>query len=172
MVVVNYDPRWPARFEEERERIVGAIGGVVVAIEHIGSTSVLGLPADPTVDILAGIRRLDDARDCIEPLARIDFEYVPEYEAKIPDRRYFRKGPALRRTFHLHMVEFGGSFWDRHLFFRDYLRTHPEDAKRYGTLKRTLAERFGTDREGYTDAKTEFILSVLAKASDGRIKGP
>ena len=167
VVIVEYDPRWPALYEAEASAILGAIGHVIVALEHVGSTSVPGLGAKPIIDILAGVRILADAAQCVEPLRGLGYEYVPEYEAEIPDRRYFRKGPPAGRTHHLHLVEHGGEFWMRHLLFRDYLRAHPEAAQAYDRLKRELAARFGSDRDGYTDAKTEFVRSIEAKTRLG-----
>ena len=64
----------------------------------------------------------------------------------------------------MHMVEKGGEFWKRHLVFRDYLRTHPETSRQYCELKKKLASEYGSDREGYTEAKTSFIESIVAKA--------
>ena len=131
VIVIPYNARWPRLFEEEKGLILRQIGPQVLAIEHVGSTAVPGLASKPTLDILVGVRRLEDAKACVGPLADVGYEYVPEYEAEIPDRRYFHKGPAVARTHHLHMVEFGGAFWTRNLLFRDWLRTHPEDARRY-----------------------------------------
>ena len=167
VVIVDCDPRWPAMFEEEKVRILATIGPHVVAVEHIGSTAVPGLAAKPIIDILVGIRWLHDARLCIGPLAAIGYEYVPEYEDELPERRYFRKGPPGGRTHHVHMVEVMSDFWDRHLRFRDYLRAHPEEARRYDALKRKLAAKFGADREAYTNAKAEYVRSVEAKARSG-----
>ena len=82
----------------------------------------------------------------------------------MPERRYFRKPPdperQRRRDFHMHMVETTGEFWRRHLAFRDYLRGHPEACDEYAALKRRLAAEFGSDTEGYTEAKTEFITRI------------
>lgn len=165
VVVQDYDPEWPRLFEEEKATILGTIGHVVAAIEHVGSTAAPGLAAKPIIDILVGVRRLDDAQQCIAPLQRIGYEYVPEYEVSLPERRYFRKGSP--RTHHLHMVEVGSDFWERHLLFRNYLRTHPEAARAYEELKRDLAVRHGADREAYTEGKTPFIRAVedLARRS-------
>ena len=164
VAVVDYDPRWPGQFEEEKARILAAVGPRILAVEHIGSTAVPGLAAKPIIDILAGIRHLEDAMECVAPLAAIGYDYVPEFEAELPDRRYFWKGLREAHTHHVHLVEIGGTFWRRHLAFRDYLRTHPEDARRYAVLKRDLAAKFGADREGYTDAKTAFIRMIEATA--------
>ena len=83
----------------------------------------------------------------------------------MPERRYFNKGPQSNHR-HLHVVEVGSPFWLEHLLFRDYLRTHPETAAAYAALKRDLAAHFDRDREGYTDAKTEFIQSVVRAARE------
>ena len=109
----------------------------------------------------------------ITPLVQAGYECLGEYG--IPGRLYFRKrtdtpGLGLRhggvaRTHHLHMFPAGHAEWDRHIQFRDYLRVHPTVAREYQTLKRDLAARFSTDLEGYTDAKTEFIREIEARAA-------
>lgn len=171
VIIVDYDPDWPRRYGEERVLILETIGEYIASVEHIGSTSVPDLAAKPIIDIMAGLARLDDALHCVEPLSAVGYEYVPEYETQMPDRRYFRKGPERKRTHHLHMVELNGDFWTRHLLFRDYLRAHPEQIRAYADLKRVLAARYGRDREGYTNAKSEFVEGVLRTAIreiDGR----
>jgi GrpB-like predicted nucleotidyltransferase (UPF0157 family) len=167
--VMDYNPHWPKIFGKEKRQVLNAIGNKVVAIEHVGSTAVPGLGAKPIIDIMVGLRNLSDAKHCIKPLERIGYEYVPEYEASMPERRYFRKGPnEPNKHYHLHMVEHGGEFWKRHLLFRDYLRTHPDTASEYYALKRQLATRYRLNREAYTYAKTFFIESIVSKAGAGK----
>lgn len=89
---------------------------------------------------------------------------MPEYERELPERRYFRRPASLPRTHHLHAVVRGGSFWQRHLAFRNALRAWPDRARAYAQLKRRLAVQFGPDRDGYTTAKSDFIASVLEEA--------
>ena len=168
VVIVDYDPRWPALYEEERDRILAVVGSLIIGIEHIGSTAVPGLGGKPIIDIMPAVGCLTDAERCIEPLEGIGYEYVPEYNELMPERRYFHKGPPQAHTFHLHVVERASEFWERHLLFRDWLRTHPEDAQEYYRLKKELAARFGRDREGFTDAKTSFIESIVARARSGQ----
>ena len=82
------------------------------------------------------------------------------------DRLFFVKGlppSAPRRTHHLHLMEAGPGAL-KHIAFRDYLRDHPGEAKRYADLKQDLARRHHTDREAYTAAKGAFIEGVLARA--------
>jgi GrpB-like predicted nucleotidyltransferase (UPF0157 family)/predicted RNA-binding protein associated with RNAse of E/G family len=167
VIIVDYDPRWPTIYSKEKDQIFCAVGDKVVAIEHVGSTAIPGLGAKPIIDIMVAVRQLSDAKKCIEPLRSIGYEYVPEYEKELPERRYFQKGPkgVRNKHFHLHMVQHGGDFWKRHLMFRGYLRCHPDAAQQYCELKRKLAEKDALDREAYTDAKTAFIESILTQAA-------
>ena len=160
VIIVEYDPQWPLLYAEEKTHIMEAVGRLVVVIEHVGSTAVPGLGAKPIIDILAGVHSLPNADYCVAPLQGIGYEYVPEYEVELPERRYFRKGPPGARTHHLHIVELTSDFWERHLLFRDYLRDHPEKAQEYYRLKRDFAAKHGSDGVGYTEAKTAFVRSV------------
>lgn len=163
--IVEYDPKWAMLYRNEKGKIQAAIGHLAVAVEHIGSTAVPGLGAKPTIDIMVAVRLLSDADKCIGPLRSIGYEYQPEHEVSMPERRFFRKGePQREQHYHLHMVEEGSEFWKQHILFRDYLRTHPEKAQQYYELKKMLASKYGSNREGYTEAKTQFIQSIVNEA--------
>jgi GrpB-like predicted nucleotidyltransferase (UPF0157 family) len=164
VIIVNYDPRWALMYEEERARILTAIGRHLVGIEHVGSTAVPGLAAKPIIDIMPGVRTLADAAHCVAPLRALGYDDVPAREAQIPERRLFRKGPRGAESHHLHMVEVTSAFWERHILFRDYLRAHPDIATEYAALKHELAVRYQNDRDGYTDAKTSFIQAIEERA--------
>ena len=165
VIVVPYDSGWPKKYENEKHLILSVAGDLLKAIEHIGSTSISGLGAKPIIDILAGVDDLDIALECVAPLAGIGYEYRSETNPSIPERRYFRKGKP--RLFHLHMCEYKGSFWYKHILFRDYLREHPEVAAEYFELKKRLAEKYGRDRIGYTEAKADFIERITEIAREG-----
>jgi GrpB-like predicted nucleotidyltransferase (UPF0157 family) len=158
IVIADYDDAWPKSYEAEKDRIANAIGEWLVDIQHVGSTSVPGLAAKPIIDIMPGVRSLDDDAQFIRRLEALGYEHLPVFEDDIPERRYFRRG--IPRLFHVHAVEVTSGFWRRHLAFRDYLRTHPETAAEYATLKRRLAIEYANDRIGYTNAKTDFIIDV------------
>ena len=163
VILSEYNPQWPSLFEEEASRVRQAIGDGLIAIEHIGSTSVPGLASKPVIDLLAAVRTLTEGERAVPCLAVLDYEY--RGENGIPGRLFFRKGPVqYRRTHHLHMVEPGHEQWVANLRFRDYLRAHSEEACRYEALKRGLAIRFRDNRAAYTDGKTDYILAVLKKA--------
>jgi GrpB-like predicted nucleotidyltransferase (UPF0157 family) len=174
LTLVPYDDRWPAVFAREKARLESALAPYLLATEHIGSTSVPGLAAKPTIDILAGIYRLSDAPRIIPRMGRLGYEYLQEPEAELPERRYFRllgagDGPHL---FHVHMAQVGGPFWERHLLFRDFLKSHAEVAREYEALKWKLADLHGSDVAAYADAKTPFIRKVEAEAEAERAKRP
>jgi GrpB-like predicted nucleotidyltransferase (UPF0157 family) len=163
--IVDYDPEWPDLYEKEKRRILEVAGDIIAGIEHVGSTAIPGIGAKPILDIMVAVNSLSDAEECIEPLRKIGYEYQPEHEASMPERRFFRRGnPPKEQHYHLHMVEQTSDFWKRHLLFRNYLRVHPKAAQDYYELKKRLAYKYGSDREGYTEAKTSFIESVVERA--------
>ena len=157
--VVTYDPLWPTLFETDRELILSAIGDVILNIEHVGSTAVHGLAAKPVVDIMVGVRSLELSDGSISAMAAIGYEFMGD--GNVAGRLYFRKGAP--RSHQVHMTILSSDFWNDHILFRDLLRAHPGTARKYGHLKRTLAKTFRNDRIAYTDAKSEFIQSTLAK---------
>ena len=164
IIIANYDLRWPVMYEEERTRILAAVGRYITAIEHVGSTAVPGLGAKPVIDIMLGVDTLADADPCIEPIINLGYVYVPDYEDEIPNRRFFKKMLADgTHTHHVHLVETSSEFWEDHLLFRDYLRAHPEIAWDYERVKRELAPHFNNGND-YSDAKTDFIQSVMEMA--------
>ena len=162
--VRDYDPNWPVLFDEECRRLRGVFGSAV-RIEHIGSTSVPGLAAKPIIDLLVGVPSLAEAKaTCIEPLLALSYTHIPEYETWLPAGLFFRKGIPGPWTHHVHVMEPSNPRWQDHLLFRDYLRAHPETASAYGSLKKSLAQAFGDDIEGFRNAKHEFVKTVTAKA--------
>jgi GrpB-like predicted nucleotidyltransferase (UPF0157 family)/prolyl-tRNA editing enzyme YbaK/EbsC (Cys-tRNA(Pro) deacylase) len=161
VVIIPYDPGWAIQYRHEKEIIKTAIGNYLKAIEHIGSTSVPGLAAKPIIDIMAGANQLDDAPLFIPPLVKLGYQYIPEFEAQIPERRYFNKSEDGQIPIHLHIVEYGSSLWQDHLAFRDLLIANPSLKTAYEVLKEELSGRYGNDRVGYTDAKTDFIRNAL-----------
>ena len=164
VTLVAYNPDWPCRFEEERTVIEAVFAGTDAVIEHVGSTAVPGLGAKPIIDVMVGLRSLAEVEARIPAIEAAGYEYVPEYELQLPERRYFHKPRFGAREFHAHCVVKGSEFWIRHLAFRDYLRAHPESAAAYYALKQDLAKRL--TKPEYQDAKTSFIESVLAHAID------
>lgn len=163
----DYDPSWPALYGDEAKLLRNTLAPDLVAIEHIGSTSVPGMAAKPVIDLLAAVTDYGRFPSIVQRLGSVGYVYTPESEADDPDRRVFRKGPAdisQLRTHHLHLTTTGSRYWRRMVAFRDHLRRHPEDATAYVDLKRALAARHAADPAAYTAGKHEFVTAVEEKA--------
>lgn len=165
LIIVDYDPTWPERFQQERARLLAVLAVSVQTIEHIGSTSVPGLAAKPVIDIMIGVRDLAEAEQpCIAAIVGLGYEYVPDYEDEMPDRRYFRKNDADGvRTHHLHLWPVDHPDYERHIVFRDYLRTHPDEAAAYEAVKRDLITQYDNGND-YAEAKSVFVLPCEKRA--------
>jgi len=157
---------WAKRYETERKRITKAIGPQCIArINHFGSTSVNGLIAKPTIDILMEITDRCPLESLKSELISIGYLFS-EQPDNPPPHMLFKKGYTMKgyrgQTFHLHVRYLGD--WNE-LYFRDYLRTHSDVAQEYGELKISLKDKFEHDRDGYTNAKTDFIsrYTLLAR---------
>lgn len=168
VMIVDYDPQWPILYEKEKSSILGSIGHKVIAVEHIGSTAVPGLGGKPIIDIMAGVCHFAEADECLPLLRDLDYKKViPQPEE--PDWYYcldkvYHGNTVKLKNYHLHFVKFLSDHWKKHLIFRDFLRADPDLAHEYYELKKKLAAKYGSNRIGYTDAKTSFIKFVIDRA--------
>lgn len=161
--LVDCDVGWPARYADEARLLTNTLGSYVLAIEHVGSTSVPGMGAKPTIDILAAVPIWDGFAVVVQRLAEIGYLYTPEAEVDDPGRRIFRKGPedmGRLRTHHLHLTLVGSPYQQRIIAFRDHLRHHPDDAAAYARLKGELAATHADDSRGYTAGKHQFVTAI------------
>jgi len=163
IVVVPYDPEWPALFRRQAVDLRAALGPVALRIDHIGSTSVPGLAAKPVIDVQVSVADFEPLDAYRAPMERLG--YVFRAENPELTKRYFREAPGARRT-HIHVRRAGGFSEQLALLFRDFVRAHPDVADEYARLKYTLAERFRDDRQGYVDAKQPYIWTVVARADE------
>lgn len=166
IILSEHKAQWSELFNLEKELICNRIGKQFInRIEHIGSTAIPDLISKPTIDILLEIRKQTEDHGVIEALKSIDYHFIPKPENP-PPHMMFVKGYTLEgfrgQAYHIH-VRYPGE-WDE-LHFRDYLRNNAEIRKQYGELKKILAIKYRNDRDGYTDAKTEFVkrISNLAR---------
>jgi GrpB-like predicted nucleotidyltransferase (UPF0157 family) len=163
--IVPYDELWPGLYAMEEERLIRALPpGLVRRIAHIGSTAVPGLSAKPIVDIQVEVTTLDHVqREVVPTMEDMGYEFIwrPTIGEEAPFYAWFiKRDPAGHRTHHVHMIEPDQASSDR-IRFRDMLRTDPELARKYETLKNDLATVHVGDRAAYTASKTPFIQEVL-----------
>lgn len=159
--VKPYNEQWLSMFEEEANKLLEIFGSEIIKIHHIGSTSVNGLMAKPIIDIMPIVRDINRIDEFNTAMVAIGYE--PKGENGITRRRYFQKG-GDNRTHHVHIYELGNPEIERHIAFRDYLRVHPYDAKKYGDLKDALSQRFPYNIESYIKGKEKLVLEIERKA--------
>lgn len=163
IAIVPYDPRWPAAFRDEAERLAAALGPLALRIDHHGSTSVPGLAAKPILDIQISVASLAPMDRYREPLRALG--YVHHAHADDSFAPFFHRPRDWPHTHHVHVVVAGGLEERCTLAFRDYLRAHEEARRAYEALKRNLASQFDADaQELYANAKGAFIEATVAKA--------
>jgi GrpB-like predicted nucleotidyltransferase (UPF0157 family)/predicted acetyltransferase len=167
IVIADYDPAWPEKYEVHRGVIARALDTAALRIEHIGSTSVPGLAAKPIIDILVVVK--DSAN---EP------SYCPQLEAagyvmrvREPDWNEHRMFGTLEKDAHVHVYTAGCAEIERVVIFRDRLRAHAGDRQRYEDTKRALARIDWPDINAYANAKSEVIESIMAAARDSGMIG-
>lgn len=162
--IAGYDPAWPGRFAEGRARAAAVLGPWLAApIEHIGSTSVPGLPAKPVIDMLAPVRSLAEAQDAVAPLETDGWLFWPDDPGRHYRLWFLRPSPEAR-THHLHVIEHDHPQARALIAFRDALRASPDLCADYAGLKRRLARQHASNRNAYTNAKAGFVASVLRAA--------
>ena len=66
--IASYDPAWPSLFAREAKQIRDILGDKVLLLEHVGSTSVPGLPAKPIIDMVLAVADSDDEASYVLPL--------------------------------------------------------------------------------------------------------
>jgi GrpB-like predicted nucleotidyltransferase (UPF0157 family) len=157
VVVVDYDPSWPERFDALRRLLEETLGGAAVAIEHVGSTSVPELPAKPIIDVDVALADYSNAHELRRPLEVAGFRRT--LAGDLGDRQFYIRDEGGRRS-HLSLTYLGSETWLSHRALRDRLRADPEARREYGDAKKRLAAQ-GLDAEAYTEAKTAVIQGLV-----------
>ncbi|RJK92970.1 GrpB family protein [Vallicoccus soli] len=157
----DHDERWAGVYEEHRRRILAALDGQDVEVEHIGSTSVPGLAAKPVVDVVVVVDDITAEEDYLDPLLAAGYQL----RVREPRHRLVRTGA---RDVHVHVYGRGDPAVDAYLLLRDHLRSDADDRALYERTKRHLMGRRWDDTNDYADAKTEVVLAIMARARRAR----
>jgi len=160
IVIVDYDPAWPALFDREAARIRAALGPRALLVEHGGSTSVPGLAAKPRIDIVLAVADSSQEATYVPDLGAAGYRLVIR-EPDWFEHRVF-KGPDT--DVNLHTFTIGSSEIDKMLLFRDWLRAHDDDRELYQRAKLDLATRRWEVTQDYADAKTAVVHEILGRA--------
>lgn len=163
IILVEQNCGWADLFAQEAKSIRAVLDhDLNPTIEHFGSTAIPGIAAKPIIDIMIILPRTDPWERLIAPLESLNYVYWAENPH--PERMFFVKGMppyGHGRTHHVHVRQPADA--KRELLFRDYLKAHPVEAKRYEMLKRSLAATYPHNREAYTKGKDGFIQEITAK---------
>lgn len=169
IVLSPYNPQWPEWAKEEIDTLSGLLSAYTPIISHIGSTAIPNIQAKPIIDILVEI-----SPDIDWQLIKNEMELAGYICMSVTDTRMsFNKGYTPRgyaeKVFHIHIHAIADN---DEIYFRDYLLTHPYVAREYETLKLGLLPKYRNNRDGYTEAKTDFVKRItdLAKAHSGKKK--
>ena len=163
VVLVDYDPAWVQMYEAEAAIVKRALGEKASLVEHIGSTAVPGLSAKPCIDILLAVA---DSAD--------EDAYLPQLDAagfvlrmRHPDWNEHRVFKSERINVNLHVWSIGSTEIERHLTFRDWLRTHPDDRDAYADAKRRIAAGHIGTMSDYAEMKNEIVAQITARMQAG-----
>lgn len=157
LVIADYDPTWPDRFDELGTRIRSALGDVALSVEHIGSTSVPRLAAKPVIDVLVVVADIDDEGTYVPALEDAGFVL----RVREAGHRMFR---TPERDVHIHVYSSGDQAIPDYLDLRDWLRVDAADRALYAEVKRDLVTRPWSDMNHYAEAKTGVIQQILGRA--------
>jgi GrpB-like predicted nucleotidyltransferase (UPF0157 family) len=162
--LVPYDNRWPLMFSLAAHKIRSVLSGQALLIEHVGSTAVPGLSAKPIIDMVLVVADSSDEHAYVPLLERQGFilrTREPEWF-----RHRFLILELERTAFQLHVFSADCEEVDRMLAFRDWLRTHDDDRRKYEEGKRELTARTWRHVQNYADAKSEIIREILTRARE------
>jgi GrpB-like predicted nucleotidyltransferase (UPF0157 family) len=162
IVLVDYDPEWPAVFARESDRIRCALGDRVLRLEHIGSTSIPGLPAKAIIDVVLAVADSADEPAYVPPLE------ASGYVLRIREPEWFehRLLKGASPDVNVHVFSTDCPEIERMVLFRDWLRRSDRDRELYERTKRDLAQRDWQFVQHYADAKTDVVEAIIARARD------
>ena len=166
--VVDYDPAWVSRYELEAQALREVFDDALVDVHHVGSTSVPGLQAKPTIDIVVEVargRHIPSSDPAMEGLGYVCRGECLEAERPgTPGRFYYVRYDGVVHLTHVHACAVGHADIARMIGLRDFLRCHPEAAAEYGHLKAELASQFTHDNLGYMEGKDAHVQALTAAA--------
>lgn len=158
--VLPYNEKWPEMFSLESENIKVALGGNCIKVHHIGSTSIPRLFAKPIIDILVEVKNIQETDLSAKNMEALGYE--SKGEQGIAFRRFFQKSKG-GKSYNVHVYQENDPEIDRYLKFRDWMRSHFDDAESYATLKQELAKKFPEDILGYCNGKDAFVANIDIK---------
>lgn len=160
--VLGYSKDWQGRFTEESDILKSILKDDALAIEHIGSTAVEGLAGKPTIDVLVVIESVAIVDKHAPEMIAAGYRDLGEYV--LPETRLFVREEDNARLVNVHFFLQGHPHTEEMILVRDFLRSHPEEVKKYGELKQRLYQEHPDDYGAYRKPKDEYMEELLKRA--------
>jgi len=157
----THSNKWENIAKNTINKLKDILGNVAVDVQHVGSTSVVGLMAKPIIDIEVGVNSIQDVIDLIPLLEEKDFIYRPRTANEGHILFACRDISNGMDTHYIHVVIYGNAEWNNNIKFRDVLNENADIRKEYENLKLQLANEYPKGRVTYTNMKTEFIKRIM-----------
>lgn len=161
IVLTPHNPQWAIWAREEIRLLSDLLSAYDHIINHIGSTAINGIQAKPIVDILVELSPDIEWRQIKDMMQTNGYICMSESDRRISFNKGYTPAGYADKVFHIHFHRAGDN---DEILFRDYLIAHPDVAKEYELLKRSLLPKFKNDRDGYTGAKTAFVRTIVGLA--------
>ncbi len=146
---------WKNMFYKEKEILIDLFKDKALSIEHVGSTSVEDLLSKPIIDIVIGVKDINDIN-----IKELENYYTVKYNKN--DKEILLIKEDDKETFYLiHVLEIDSDRYKNMIYFRDILINNKNIKKEYEKLKKELASKYYNDRKTYTKLKNDFINEVL-----------
>jgi len=158
IILTHHNPEWKAWADNEIQSLSELLVKFSPIINHIGSTAIPDIMAKPIVDILVEISSHYDWTAVKEILVNAGYICMSESYKRMSFNKGYTPHGYADKVFHIHIHSIGDN---AEIAFRDYLINDPEVAKEYEALKLSLLPKFKNNRDGYTEAKSEFIRKIL-----------
>lgn len=164
MNVVPYDAKWVELYEDEKNILLNIFGELLLDVQHFGSTSIIGMTAKPTIDIMTVVETIESV-DAFNDAMR-GSGYIVKGENGISGRRYFvrLKDDSENHASHVHIYEKGNPHITAELMFRDFLRINKDAFLKYEVMKKQVSEKYRFSPHEYEEAKTDCVMEIMEQA--------
>lgn len=161
IVLTPHNPLWAIWAKEEMQLLSDLLSSYDPIINHIGSTAIKGIQAKPIIDILVELPNGIEWNPIKDVMEANGYICMSESNSRISFNKGYTPTGYADKVFHIHFHRIGDN---DEILFRDYLIAHPEAANEYELFKQSLLPKFKNDRDGYTKAKSKFILWTIKRA--------
>ncbi len=164
--ILPYQPSWASEFQAIKEQLTAVFGDQAIEIMHVGSTAIAGMNSKPTVDVLVIVKNMASVDSLNELMAKCGYEALGDYVA--PNGRLFVKEQNNERLVNIHCFERNHPHAQEMIVMRDFLQSHPDEAKAYADLKLDLYNKHPNDYVAYRAVKDPYLAAMRVRAMEWR----